>query len=222
MGWLSTTVLTTDRAAGGLARLATTLGQIALVILGVHLVGDQLDDLLYSLLTGMVAAIEVPVAQAMAALDRPHGATPMLENLPLVSATAWGALSVELAATVALSAAFVLTSRKPLLSWAEYRSALCVHAVIMPAALAGVLLAGCWSMAMAAEDLLPVSGVAPWAAGLLALAVAARFALPAWLRAIGALSEASSWRQGLVLSVLLLPVGAMAWRHGVPVWGWLS
>ena len=218
MGWLSTT----DRAAGGIAWLCTTLGQIALVALGVHLAGDQLDDLLYEAMAAAVAALEGPAARMMAALDRPHGATPLLSNLPLTTAAAWGALCVELSATAALSSAFVLTRRRPDLTWAAFREALCVHALVMPACLAGVLLAGCWSMAMAAEDLLPASAYAPWAAALLALAVAGRFGLPAWMRAVGALSASRSWRDGLLLSVLLLPVGALAWRHGVPVWGWLS
>ncbi len=218
MGWLSVT----DRAAGGIARLSTTLGQIALVILGVHLVGDQLDDLLLGAMSGAVEALDGPLSRLTAALDRPHGTTPRLSDLPLTTAAAWGALCVELAASAALSAAFVLSSRRPELSWASLRGALCVHAVVMPLALAGVLLAGCWSMAMAAEDLLPVSDIAPWAAGILAAAVGGRFGLPAWLRALGALSPATSWRQGLWLSELLLPVGVLAWRHGVPVWGWLS
>lgn len=218
MGLLSTT----DRAAGGIARLSTTLGQIALVALGVHLVGDQIDDLLLSGMGAAVEALEGPLARLTAALDRPHGSTPLLSSLPLSTAAAWGALCVELAATVALSTAFVLSSRRPSLTWAAYREALCLHALVMPLALAGVLLAGCWSMAMAAEDLLPMSAIAPWAAGLLALAVAARFGLPAWLRAVGALSAAKTWRDGVVLSLLLLPVGVLAWRHGVPVWGWLS
>jgi len=218
MGWLSTT----DRTAGGIARLSTTLGQIALVLLGVHLVGDQLDDLLFVALSGVVDALEGPAARVMASLNRPHGTTPLLSNLPLTAAAVWGALCVEVAASAALIAAFVLSTRRPSLSWADYRSALCVHAVVMPLSLAGVLLAGCWSMAMATEDLLPLSTLAPWAAGLLALAVGARFGLPAWIRAIGALSEAKSWRQGALLSLLLLPIGALAWRHGVPVWGWLS
>jgi hypothetical protein len=218
MGWLSTT----DRAAGGIAQLSTTLGQIALVILGVHLVGDQIDDLLFNAMAAGVDALEDPLAQLTAALDRPHGTTPQLSNLPLTTAAAWGALGIELTASVALSAAFVLSSRRPTLSWAAYREALSVHALVMPLALAGVLLAGCWSMAMAAEDLLPRSDLAPWAAGLLAAAVGARFGMPAWLRAVGSLSAATSWRRGALLSALLLPVGALAWRHGVPVWGWLS
>ncbi len=218
MGLLSTA----DRAAGGIAQWSTTLGQTALVALGVHLVGDQVDDLLLISLEASVEALEGPLARLTAMLDLPHGTTPQLSSVPLSTTAAWGALCVELSATVALSTAFVLSSRRPCLSWTAYRKALCIHALVMPLALAGVLLAGCWSMAMAAEDLLPPSGIAPWAAGLLALAAGARFGLPAWLRAIGALSAAETWRQGGLLSALLLPIGVLAWRHGVPVWGWLS
>ena len=127
MRWISTV----DRTAGGIARLATTLGQIALVVLGVHLVGDQLDDLLYDAMRAMIETIEGPVASAMAALKRPHGTTPQLSSLPVSTAAAWGALCVELAATLALSAAFVLTPRRPDLSWPAYRATLCVHAVVM-------------------------------------------------------------------------------------------
>ena len=148
-------VSTLDRTAGGIARWSTTLGQLALVALGVHLVGDQVDDLLLVSLSAMVEALEGPLARLTAMLDRPHGTPPLLSSLPLNTTAVWGALCVELATTVALSTAFVLSSQRPRLSWTAYRAALCVHALIMPLALAGVLLAGCWSMAMAAEDLLP-------------------------------------------------------------------
>lgn len=195
----------TDRVAGGISALGTTLGQVALVVLGVHLAADRIDDLL---------------ARALQEASLALGA-PGLGSLPVPMVAAWGALLVELAAVALLSGAFLLTARQPALDRGVLDRVRSVNAVVMPVALAGVLIAGSWSMAMAAEDLLPPSPLAPWAAGLLGLAVLVRYGLPAWCRAVAALPSSPRWQQGLSAAGVLVPVGALAWMHGVPMWGWL-
>lgn len=216
---------TSDRLAGGLARAAATLGQAALVMLGAHLAADTLDD---TVLAGLTAA----VAWADAALTPSHTATAewlglgwdqllWWQALPLVPLAAGAALLVELATDAVLITSFLLTPRSPRLSWRAWWDARSVRAFVLPLALGGVLVAGAWSLSMAAEDLLPSSPVAPWAAGLVGLVALARFGGPAWGRAIAALGPPAKWSEGLLGALLLLPVGALAWVHGVPLWGWL-
>lgn len=221
MGWLRTS----DRAAGGVATGLTTLGQAALVLLGVHIAADNLDDPIAGGIVQLLALADRHLAPPLMGLAEAlgYGYADFLlwEDLSAPVLAAWAALTVELLADVVLCASFWLTPRAPALSWAQYRSALSLHALLLPAALLGVLIAGSWSLAMAAEDLLPTSEVAPWAAGALGLAALARFGLPALRRAIAALPPDSPPLRGLGRALVLLPVGLLAWAHGVPVWGWL-
>ncbi len=214
-----------DRAAGGMAWFATTLGQIALVCLGVHLAADQLDDRFLELLTMgrdlLDAQLADPLGRAAMAVGLERGDVTIWDRVPLAAVAAWVALVVELAAAVVLSTSFLLTSRKPALSWKAWRGALSVHAVVLPLSLAGVLMAGSWSMAMAAEDLLPTHLAASIAAGLLGVAVLLRFGLPAWARAVAALERSGRARRDLLAALAIAPVGLLAWMHGVPLWGWL-
>jgi uncharacterized membrane protein len=199
-----------DRAAGGLARVATTLGQVALVCLGVHLAADQLDDRVLALLQAgqglLDAHLAVPLGRAAAAVGLDQGHVAVWELIPVAVVATWIALAMELG---------------PALSWAAWRQALSLHAVVLPLALAGVLVAGSWSMAMAAEDLLPAHASARIAGGLLGLAVLLRFGLPAWGRAVGALERSGRLRRDLLTAAAIAPVGLLAWMHGVPLWGWL-
>lgn len=196
-----------DDVALGVARLATTLGQCALVALGVHLAADNLDDRLLALL--------VRAQEALPEVLRPGG------ELPLPSLAAGAALLVEAAATLLLWDGFVLSPRAPVLSWGAFRRAACVRALVLPAALAGVLAAGAWSLAMALEDLLPAGPLSPWSAGLVGLAALLRFGGPAWVRAVASLEPPRRWSVGLPSALVLAPVGALAWIHGLPLWGWL-
>jgi hypothetical protein len=214
-----------DRAAGGLARVATTLGQVALVCLGVHLAADQLDDRVLALLQAgqglLDAHLAVPLGRAAAAVGLDQGHVAVWELIPVAVVATWIALAMELVASAVLCASFLLTERRPALSWAAWRQALSLHAVVLPLALAGVLVAGSWSMAMAAEDLLPAHASARIAGGLLGLAVLLRFGLPAWGRAVGALERSGRLRRDLLTAAAIAPVGLLAWMHGVPLWGWL-
>lgn len=229
-GVLRAVVVHSDRAAGGLARTLTTLGQCALVALGVHLAADNLDDRLLQGLTWAQDLADLhlapPLASLLAWLGRAPSAPPWAA-LPLPTLAASAALLVELCATAILWGSFVLSERAPALDLRRYRRALSLRALVLPPALAGVLLAGAWSLSMALEDLLPVGPTSRIAAGLVAVAVLARFGWPAWSRAVACLEpprpgSARRPADGLATAVLLVPIGLLAWRHGLPVWGQLS
>ena len=147
-----------DRAAGSLARAATTLGQLALVSLGVHLAADRLDD---HLVTAILAAqswldgaLGEPLQRGASALGLASDTLLLWELVPVATVAAWAALLVELSAMGVFAMTFLLTNRSPVLSWSRWRDALGATALIVPAALLGVLLAGSWSMAMTVEDVL--------------------------------------------------------------------
>jgi hypothetical protein len=214
-----------DRAAGGLARVATTIGQVALVSLGVHLAADQLDDQALAGLTALQGWLDTrlaaPLGELAEGLGMAFDALLFWDALPLPTIAAWTALVVELVAVALLCASFLLTKREPRLSWAAWRKAISVHAVVLPLTLAGVLAAGSWSMAMAAEDLLPLHPASRWAAGLLGLAVLLRFGLSAWGRAVAVLERSGKPRRDLLAALFIAPVGLLAWMHGVPLWGLL-
>ncbi len=214
-----------DKAAGGLAFVAATLGQIALVCLGVHLAADQLDDQVMGWLSAGQQFLDVHLAELLGSAAETFGMGPdamtVWTMVPTATIAAWTALIFELVACAILSASFLLTTRKPKLSWSRYRKALSIHALVLPLALTGVLLAGGWSMAMAAEDLLPASAITPWAAGGLGVAVLLRFGLPAWGRAVGSLEASGKRRRDLLAALVILPIGLLAWMHGLPFWGWL-
>jgi len=181
----------TDRVAGGVARGATTLGQCALVALGVHLAADSL--------AGRLLGLELP--------------------LP-VSASAWAALGVELLAIALFWDSFVLSPQQPRLVWRRFRAVLGIRALVLPFSLSGVLLAGSWSLSMALEDLLPASPWARPAAALVGLAVCGRFGWPALLRALACLEPPKRWSEGLPAALILTPIGLLAWFGALPL-SWL-
>jgi hypothetical protein len=186
-----------DRAAAWIARNASTLGQVALVCLGVHLASDRLDDL---------------IARGMTAL-----AARWIDANFVVPA-AWVALGVELAADVLFAGAILLTDAKRRPSFRAWRRVRSVESVVLPFSLAGVLLAGGWSLAIGIEDLIPGARIG---AAALAIAALLRFGWPAWSRAVSHLERPSRWTRGLAPALVLAPIGWLAWTHGVPIWGWL-
>lgn len=214
-----------DRFAGGVARAAATLAQMALVALGVHLAADTVDDRVLEALLGGQAWADAHLTGVHAAAAEKLGLAwdtlVWWPAVPVAPISAGLALALELAADALLVSTFLLTPRGPTLSWGRYRRALGVRAVVTPLALSGVLVAGAWSMAMAAEDLLPTSPIAPWAAALVGLAALVRMGAPAWARAVAALDPPRRRSDGLGPALIVLPVGLLAWAHGAPIWGWL-
>jgi hypothetical protein len=214
-----------DRFAGGVAQAASTLAQMALVALGVHLAADTVDDRVLDLLMGGQAWADAHLTGLHAAAAEQLGMAwdtfVWWPAIPVAPISAGLALVLELAADALLVGTFLLTPREAALEWGRYKRALGVRAVVVPLALSGVLVAGAWSLAMAAEDALPGSAVAPWAAGLLGLVALLRMGVPAWTRAVAALDPPRRWHEGLAPALVILPVGLLAWAHGAPIWGWL-
>jgi len=179
------------------------IGQAGVVMLGVHLAADQLDDLIAALLA------EAPWSWPVA-------------DLPLV-AGAWGAVAVELLLVVKIADALLLTPQEPTLSWRGWYESRSVDAVALPAFWMICALAGAWTVGMAVEDSLAgLHAVGAFAAGAGAAALAAwRLGWTGFCRIVAGLKEPPSRLRGLSWAPLLLAVGYLAARHGLPVWGWL-
>ena len=214
-----------DRAAGSLARAATTLGQLALVSLGVHLAADRLDDHLVTAILAAQSWLDGALGELLqrgaSALGLASDTLLLWELVPVATVAAWAALLVELSAMGVFAMTFLLTNRSPVLSWSRWRDAIGATALVVPAALLGVLLAGSWSMAMAVEDVLPASPASGPVAALVGVAVFLRFGWAAWRRAVSALQPEPRWWVHVGSALLLAPVGGLAWAYGVPVWGLL-
>ena len=193
-----------DRAVTSSRPLWIGLGQLAVIVLGVHLAADRFDDLLYQ-------------AIAWTALPWPDPDTPSI-------VAAWAAVLLELAVVLRAAGALALTSHAPDLSWSDYKRKLSVEAVLLPVFWAPVALAGSWVVGMAVEDLL-----AGWnanvalAAGLISAAfVAWRVGYSGLIRVLGALSVPEKRTRGWYWVPLLLPVAWLAFRYGLPIWWWLA
>lgn len=172
------------------------IGQLALVVLGVHLAADRLDDWLF---------------RGLAALGRPSE-----------RGAAWAAVLVELA--VAGRAGWILLSSvggpepTPRDWWAR-RS---VEAFVRPIFWGAMVLAGAWVVGMAAEDLLaPVSPLLGRLAGwTVAALVAWRLGWTSWRRTTGGLFVPRRRTWGLAWAPPLVLVTALA-LASLPIWGWL-
>ncbi len=189
------------------ARIASTgrvwfwLGQLGLVVLGVHLAADQLDDLAY----------------------RALGALPWSPSDP-APAAAWAAVGLELLVVLKAASALMLTPMVPPLTRARWWRARSVDAFVLPVFWGVAALAGAWSLAMGLEDLL--SPLQAQAARPLAIAAALlvtwRLGWTGWRRVVGAMEPGGSALRGIVWAPLLLAVTVSCAIHGLPIWGWLS
>ncbi len=190
-----------DATLARTGRLWLWLGQLGLVVLGVHLAADQLDDLTWRLLGSVPLGPEDPTA-----------------------ISAWVAVVLELAVGVKAAGALLLTPISPPLERGRWWRARSVDAVVVPVFWAMVALAGSWSLAMGLEDLvapqLPeVARPLAWACAAL---VAWRLGWTGWRRVVGSMEPPKSVLQGLLWAPLLVAVTVMCAIHGLPVWGWLS
>lgn len=216
----------TDRLAGGSAGLGAGLVRLGLLLLGAHLAADHLDD---AVLVAFESAeqlatrhLEGPALGAAAALGLAPGRLLVWQDLPLGALAAWTALAVELGTVFVLWSSVVLVPNAREASWTRWRAALGLRAVARPAALAGIVLAGCWSLSMAVEDMLPPSPLARSAGVLLGGAVLLRHGLDLLRRCVVALEPRPPPLAGGLEALLLAPLTVLAWREGVPVWGALA
>ncbi|MFT4625068.1 MAG: hypothetical protein ACI8PZ_003734 [Myxococcota bacterium] len=194
MRWLSTL----DRGITATRPGWAWAGQLALVVLGTHRGADHLDDLLAGWLTPL-------------ALPWPSPESPLV-------VAAGGALVFEVLA-IALATGWLLVSAgQPPADGATLRRTASVRAVTAPLFWLATTLAGTWSVALAAEDLLGVA--APWLPWVVAALVFWRVGAPGCARIARQLPPARRFA-GLSTAPVLLSIGALAIRHGLPVWGWL-
>lgn len=178
------------------------LGQLALVILGVHLAADRLDDLVASAVGWIPVSEESDWAQVPAA---------------------WVALAVELVVIARAATLLALTEATPTLRLGDWRDLRSVDGLVAPVFWVAVAGAGAWSLGMAVEDTLAAytsTDAGRWVGLAVAIAVVLRLGLPGLLRVIGGLRGPRRWTDGLVWAPALAGVAIVAVRHGWPIWGW--
>ena len=102
----------------------------------------------------------------------------------------------------------------------DWLSRASVHGIVGPLFWLPVSLAGCWTIAMAVEDLVPIPG-ARW----IGLGVGA---LVAWRLCFTGLWNLTLYphrpkrrTEGLLWATPLLIVAGYAAAYGLPIWGWL-
>jgi hypothetical protein len=176
-------------------------GQLALVVLGVHLAADRIDDAVAAALAWL------PVAE-----DRDWGIGP----------AAWVALGIELVVVARAATLLALTEAAPTLSRHTWRELGSVDGVVVPLFWVAVAGAGAWSLGMAVEDrLAPLTSTDAGRWGAVAVAVLAlgRLGLPGLVRVLGGLRGPRRWTDGAVWAPGLVLVAVVAIRHGWPIWG---
>ena len=190
-----------DRALAWTRPAWAGLGQLALVVLGVHLAADRLDEHVLDLLLW---------------LGVPGGAD------ALRPAATLGAVTAEILVVFRAALAIALVPPSPQLSLREWARGLSVEALVLPAFWLPAAAAGAWVVGMGLRDALPEG---PWslpAAVGLGTLVGWRLGWTGLRRAIGGLGTPRSRLQGLLWSPLLLGAAWLVLREGLPLWGWLS
>lgn len=188
-----------DRAAGWLGGRLGTAGQLGLLALGLHAVGDRLDDRVLDAVETLGVVTPVPgLAGAFALL-------------------------VELLAIALLADGLLLTPRVARLDLARLRAAFGHRALALGLALPSVGLAGGGVVAMAVEDALGASALALPLGSLAGLLAALRLGLPAVARCLGALQRPRRPERGGPGSLLLLLVAGLALAELAGRWpGWVG
>lgn len=177
------------------------VGQLAVVLLGVHLAADRLDDLLLDglLRTGLVDA----------EADWPG------------EAARWVAVLLELGVIFWAFTVHMRGLASRVASFAEWRARASLEALVRPLFWAPVSASGAWVIAMAVED-----SLAPWwpvgarglGAALGAMAAWRLAATGAWKVAL-AVPPARTALQGWWWAPAPLGFAALAVWRGLPIWG---
>ena len=175
-------------------------GQVALIVLGTHLAADRMDDGLGRL-----------VAQVPVGWDDPQ--TPFVVGR-------WVGVALEVLITLWAVRALFRTTDNDLKSWRDWGPRWSVHNVSAPLFWLPVSLAGCWSIAMAIEDALPVHPAATFVGWGLASVVPARLALTATWSLLRSPPKPKRRMDGLLWLAPLIPVAGYAIWFGLPIWGW--
>lgn len=180
------------------------IGQVALVILGIHGAADRLDDVIGSLL-----------------VDTELSAWLAHESLMGVSIAL--AIAIELVVVAWAVWTRLRANDTPIRDPRDWWTRRSIQAGVAAFSWLPLALAGCWVVAIAVEDVL--AGIIPDAAIYVGLVVAVliawRLALTGWVRIVRHTPLPRRTREGWLW---LLPVGmvaAIALRYGLPIWGWL-
>lgn len=177
-------------------------GQVALVVLGIHLAADQLDDRLQPLL-------------AAAPLPWPRPGTPGL-------VATWVAVVTELLASARATWLLLRSPREPSAPRPPWRERLSVQTIVVPLFWGIAALSGAWVVTMAVEDAL-----APYAPAMAAvlgpvigLLLLWRLGGTGWRRVTAGLPARRRWTDGALWAPLLLLLAGLGAWHGLPLWGW--
>lgn len=196
---------TLDAALAALGRLAAPAARVAWLGLGVHLVGDRLDD-------RWAAVVEAVWAWPALAPRVAEGGWP--EPLAVGAGLA---LVVEIAVLVRLLP-WVLPAPAPAPGPRGLRVGLDAGRAAAVVAALCLGAAGAWSLAMAVEDALPPGPAGRALGAAAAVGVIARLGPGFWARA-RALPPSPRRARGLPSALLLLPVAALAVVDALPIWG---
>lgn len=179
------------------------VGQLAVVLLGVHLAADRLDDLIT---TGLVAT-----------------GIPWPEPEQPITLGTWSAVLLELYVAGWAAFSWFRAGDLPVVTAAAWAARATPHAIAAAVFWAPTGLAGAWVIAMATEDV-----VAPWwttGASLIGWIVAAmaiwRLAWPGLVRVVRNAPVPHHRWDGILTIWPAVIVSGLAIRYGLPIWGWL-
>ncbi len=174
------------------------VGQLALVVLGTHRGAERLAGYL---------------ARWLAMLPAPWPDPDLPLTLAAVSAT-----GIELCLGLFAIGWLAVCTRQPSVGHQAWLRQASIRAFTVPIYWAATTLAGTWTVALGAADL--VGGTSTMLPAFIAVVVLWRVGLPGCLKMARQLPPAPRTK-GLVLAPALLLVSGLALRHGLPVWGWL-
>ena len=180
------------------------LGQVGLVVLGIHGAADRIDDYVVRLMV----ALQVSWVEHQFVLD----------------ASTWVAVAIELGVVVWALWTRLRAQASPIRDPRDWWSRRSIQAAIAAFSWLPLSLAGCWVVAIAIEDRLAVwlPGIAIYVGLVVAVLVAWRLGLTGWVRIV---RQTPIPKRALEGWPWMLPVGfvaALALRFGLPIWGWMS
>ncbi|MCO4744149.1 MAG: hypothetical protein KC912_05135 [Proteobacteria bacterium] len=189
---------TLDQAVGATRPGWRWLGEMSLVLLGVHLAADRVDD---AVLRGLSAAGWLG----------PDGSP----------AGAWIALGLELLVATRVAWVLLLSAGADAPTWQSYKQHFSVESVVRPLFWVPTSAAGAWVLGMAIEDATaPYIGAGAFWLGLLGAGLAVwRLGWTPLRRLIGGLLPPKHRTDGIAWAPLLLGIAGFAAWYGLPIWG---
>lgn len=191
------------------------IGQVALVVLGIHGAADRLDDVMGSLLVSTDIGSWLPQSAF------PGMAWVSHETLMGVSIAF--AITLELLVVAWAIYARLRANDPPIQDPRDWWSRRSIHAGIAAFAWLPLALAGCWVVAIAIEDQLAdlLPNVAIYVGLVVAVLIAWRLGLTGWIRVVRHTPVPRRPLEGWPWIVPVGLVSILALRYGLPIWGWL-